>query len=289
MESNKFKLIDGTLFVESIDCIHNDFGGKVERIEFSPELKVFPLDTTMEKPWNGWSWHMRHMEHSRITADRGPFEGLRDLSEVTIPDTVEEVGLRAFKDCINLKKVTFGKNLQRIGRMAFQGCTQLEEISFPAGVDYVSEKAFDGCIKLHNIKISEPFKILDWSAFQGCPCYTFSNFGEYLGQFEKYYKYTNPAMKSQIFDGVFHLINGDGNDVFRNYLKRHRTYMAKKSISDPNYHEFFMNQVDLLVTRNNIDTLLEYSIKLNHVPITAALLKKSSELKGTTRNNYKLG
>ena len=65
------------------------------------------------------------------------------LTEITIPDGVEEIGEEGFVDCTALTKVTIGNGLKNIGNSAFEGCERL------AGV-YISDLAawcgilFDG-------------------------------------------------------------------------------------------------------------------------------------------------
>jgi len=71
----------------------------------------------------------------------GAFEGNKPLTEIIIPDTVTEVGARAFKDC-GLKRVIFGKMVQIIGESSFRN-NQLPDVAFQPSVRSIRRFAFN--------------------------------------------------------------------------------------------------------------------------------------------------
>ena len=78
----------------------------------------------------------------------GAFKDRKDLTSITIPDSVTEIGKEAFANCTNLKSVTIGKNVTSIGEDAFKGCIGLEFITIPKSVTEVGKEAFANCTNL---------------------------------------------------------------------------------------------------------------------------------------------
>jgi len=73
-------------------------------------------------------------------SELGAFEGNKSLTEIFIPDTVTEIGARAFKDC-GLKSVTIGKGVTIIGESAFRN-NQLPVVTLPAAIKTIRRFAF---------------------------------------------------------------------------------------------------------------------------------------------------
>lgn len=79
-----------------------------------------------------------------------------NVTMVNLPDTVEKIGVEAFKYCRNLQSINFPYNLQFIGGGAFKGCESLSMIIFngsnkirwskDSGLS--SYNTFSGCISL---------------------------------------------------------------------------------------------------------------------------------------------
>lgn len=49
---------------------------------------------------------------------------------ISLPDSLETIGINAFSGCTELALMEFGENVESIGRNAFAGCTALERITF---------------------------------------------------------------------------------------------------------------------------------------------------------------
>jgi hypothetical protein len=64
------------------------------------------------------------------------------LFGVSIPNTVTNIGSRAFSGCINLNNVTIPKSVVSIGDQAFVGCTGLKSVTIPKSVVSIGEQAF---------------------------------------------------------------------------------------------------------------------------------------------------
>ena len=80
-----------------------------------------------------------------------PFNACDSIETVTMPDSVEEIGPKAFEHCKNLRSVKFSKNLKKIRLSAFLGCKKFTEITIPASVTIIEQWAFD-LIDIANFK-----------------------------------------------------------------------------------------------------------------------------------------
>ena len=84
------------------------------------------------------------------------FAYCRQLTEVTIPDTVTIIRDAAFASCSNMKKVNFGANVQTVGPGAFLYCTSLNFVELPRGAE-LGASAFGGCESLRYLKATRNF------------------------------------------------------------------------------------------------------------------------------------
>lgn len=66
----------------------------------------------------------------------------KDITELIIADTVEEIGDGAFSGCSNLKKITWGSSVHTIGRAAFAWCISLKLLHLPDSLKWVGDEAF---------------------------------------------------------------------------------------------------------------------------------------------------
>lgn len=67
----------------------------------------------------------------------------RYTGSLTIPDSVVEIGERAFYQCENLNgTLTLGKNLRTIGKEAFSGCAFTGSLTIPEGVAEIADGTF---------------------------------------------------------------------------------------------------------------------------------------------------
>ena len=82
------------------------------------------------------------------------FAGSRNLVTVKMADSVESVGEEAFRDCIKLKNVRLSNSLKVIEKWTFANCRSLTQITIPYSVSKIDEIAFRGCKSLKYVTIS---------------------------------------------------------------------------------------------------------------------------------------
>lgn len=95
----------------------------------------------------------------------------KEITEITIPASVEEIEAYAFYGCTNLQKVTFaGNKCVKIGQGAFNGCSSLTSITIPAVVTQISPYTFKDCEKLTSVKFATGSSCISFGkeAFKNC-------------------------------------------------------------------------------------------------------------------------
>lgn len=92
----------------------------------------------------------------------------KPYKKISLPDTVESIGNRAFYDNEKLRSIRLPSNLKQIKEYAFSGCTALTEVVFNKKLSYIGRYAFNNCISLRKITLTSPRYTLKEGAFYGC-------------------------------------------------------------------------------------------------------------------------
>ena len=104
--------------------------------------------------------------HTVVAIGNGAFRG-SCLVNVTIPDTVTEIGGRAFEECKQLSSVQLSNNLEMLDSYAFANCTSLTSIRIPKSLE-VSSWPFDGCSALQNVELEPGMTKIPDNLFLKC-------------------------------------------------------------------------------------------------------------------------
>ena len=132
------------------------------------------------------------------------FYGWENLTKITIPDSVENIGVNPFNGCENLLNINISANnptlafidnaliykpekkmvsylsaskeskyeipygIESIGDCAFYGCSNLTEITIPDSVKSIGDSAFSRCKNLEKINIPNNVEKIDGNPFVGC-------------------------------------------------------------------------------------------------------------------------
>jgi len=161
--------------------------------------------------------HLR-VDHSVAAVPTRAFAHHHQLKEVVLPEGIQEIGVRAFRDCLALECINFPSTLTAIGfgafagcvslteveldlsnkvttsittigNWAFQRCTSLERIAIPSTLTAIGAGVFNGCISLKEVKLCEGLQRIEMLAFRNCTS---------LEQFQI------PSTVSAIGDRAFH-------------------------------------------------------------------------------------
>ena len=106
------------------------------------------------------------------------FEVCEALTNITISNSVTTIGDGAFSYCMSLTNITIPDSVTEIGAWAFSDCESLTNITIPDGVTEIGERAFYSCGSLTNITISDSVTEIGEWAFSGC-----SSLKEFKGKF----------------------------------------------------------------------------------------------------------
>lgn len=92
------------------------------------------------------------------------------ISKITIPKTVEYIGISAFMYCNNLREVIFeeGSEIAEILNGAFAYCEHLTAINIPQTVKLIYPMAFMGCYELKNVDLPYGLQRIGYRAFYQC-------------------------------------------------------------------------------------------------------------------------
>lgn len=99
---------------------------------------------------------------------KNAFRGCENLTEINIPDSVEEIHDSAFFNCKSLKSLTLPDSVKKIESSAFTGCEKLVKINLPNGITEIASNIFSTCRSLETIEIPDSVKKIDLFAFKFC-------------------------------------------------------------------------------------------------------------------------
>ncbi len=88
-----------------------------------------------------------------------------------IPDSVKTIGAEAFRGA-DITGVTIPSGVQEIGSYAFYDCEALTAADIPGSAALIGDNAFSGCTALKSLTLHEGLKTLGYSAFRDCEALT---------------------------------------------------------------------------------------------------------------------
>ncbi len=78
-----------------------------------------------------------------------------EVQELSIPNSVINIGARAFASCTGLTLINIPNTVTSIGNSAFQGCTGLTSVAIPSSVTSIGNGAFNYCENLASVHIAD--------------------------------------------------------------------------------------------------------------------------------------
>ncbi len=129
-----------------------------------------------------------------VSVPENAFQGCTEITKVTLPKTMHDIGANAFAGCENLAEMNFPFNLQSVGNGAFSntaltsvkinGCTfgtgafrncrNLLTVEIGEGTETIPPTCFAGCTSLKTVRLPDSVKAIrrgyynDEGAFNGC-------------------------------------------------------------------------------------------------------------------------
>jgi len=96
----------------------------------------------------------------------------KNITGVTVPDTVTSLGDYVFARCPGLTSVTIGNGVSTIGDYAFYRCVNLTNVTIGAHVNSIGAGAFISCDSLTGIALPGSVTSIGEGAFRHCPSLT---------------------------------------------------------------------------------------------------------------------
>ncbi len=101
------------------------------------------------------------------------FYNCSNMTTVSIPSSVTSIGDGTFFYCSSLTNVTIGNNITSIGRASFKNCSNLLNVTFGNSLTNIGPYSFDHCISLADVTI--PNNVINVGSNAFLSCLTLSN------------------------------------------------------------------------------------------------------------------
>ncbi|MBP5366751.1 MAG: leucine-rich repeat domain-containing protein [Bacteroidales bacterium] len=139
-----------------------------------------------------------HVHQQTKTIIAHAFEECTSLAEVTMPNTISELGQSAFNGCTSLKHVAIPESVGYIYNNTFYKCSSLESVTFPATckVQKIDDAAFKYCDKLKSLELPNSVKYIGQRAISNCKSLESIKFGNQLEEIDSWGLCENPSLKT---------------------------------------------------------------------------------------------
>lgn len=126
-------------------------------------------------------WYPRNKEDNAYEIPQGiesvgdrAFRNNDDLMSVIMPDSVTSIGPSAFSGCKKLESVTLPEGLTAIESYTFYDCESLWDVTIPDSVTVIESDAFWFCSALKELNLPSGVEYIADGAFGGCDDLTFT-------------------------------------------------------------------------------------------------------------------
>ncbi len=93
----------------------------------------------------------------------------KELTEVTMPDSLEIIGEGAFNICEKLENAVIPESVTTLIGSTFRFCDSLVNVTIPETVTTVGNQVFYNCKNLESVEINAKISTIGRSMFSGCP------------------------------------------------------------------------------------------------------------------------
>lgn len=99
------------------------------------------------------------------------FEGASGLTDITIPASIGRLGTAAFEGT-GLTNVVIPDTVQQVDPAVFQNCTKLVSVKLPAGLAEIDQYMFANCISMQHVDMPDTITKINIYAFHNCTSLT---------------------------------------------------------------------------------------------------------------------
>ena len=127
----------------------------------------------IKAPWKKYNNYMTNIIiENGITSIGNYAFRCSETFNITIPNSVKNIGKGAFAYCKNLTNVTIPNGVTSINYYTFDFCNSLTNITIPNSVTSIDNYAFSYCYSLKNITIPNSVISIGWNTFEHCSSLT---------------------------------------------------------------------------------------------------------------------
>ncbi len=136
-------------------------------------IEVNDADTTDNPKINGIYYNLNSKtKQAEVTSGGTKYTGCVNIPE-TLPYNginyrVVSIGYDAFSDCKELTSITIPNSVTSIGEYAFYKCSGLTSVTIPNSVVYIGNGAFSNCSNLTSFTIPNGVSVIEYHTFYGC-------------------------------------------------------------------------------------------------------------------------
>lgn len=181
------------------------------------------------------------------------FENCSEITNISMPQSIKEIGESAFAGCSQLTHLSFPDSIKYLEICVCYGCEKLCSLHLPSGIQGIGRSAFNGCKSLEEFVVPDSVKEIDGMVFKNC-----SNLKKiYWGKSVK-------KVGSDLFTGCYSF----GEVYISDISKWCKTVFASET-ANPLYKQgvagggikLFLNSemVDTLFVPNDIDVVRKYT------------------------------
>lgn len=105
---------------------------------------------------------------AEYSIDRKRLLKVPDCNHYEILEGTEEIGVRAFKECLSLQSVRIPNTVTSMEMSAFWGCSSLESCVIPESITEIAKGTFIGCTSLKSVSLSKTLTYIGAAAFHNC-------------------------------------------------------------------------------------------------------------------------
>lgn len=124
-------------------------------------LTIFGTGAITSAEWDDEKWYSYYKDHEieKVVIEEGITSiakymfNLGPMKEVSLPDTLTEIGKGAFSNCYYMEKINIPNSVKKIGSQAFFGCYSLKRLTFFEGVEIIGKNALKYCRDLTYLKL----------------------------------------------------------------------------------------------------------------------------------------
>lgn len=124
------------------------------------------------------------LPNSLVDIGEGVFYHNTSLTDITLPDNLITIPWGMFRACTSLKTIHIPESVTTISNAVFSGCTALNEIQLPSHLASIGSGVFSGCTALSEVTLPESIITIESGAFSGCKGLTAINLPDNLEEIQ---------------------------------------------------------------------------------------------------------